>query len=84
VSQGYDSASARAALSQLRVAHYNARRDAAHQDMLVGAVWCVAGIVITVLSCYVATCLGSTRYILAGGAIVYGCYRFFKGLSQLG
>ena len=82
-SQGYDSASARTLLTRPRVAQHNAGRAAAQHDLLVGAAWCVGGVVVSVLSYSLATSLGGTRYILAGGAIVYGFYRFFKGLFQL-
>jgi hypothetical protein len=83
VSQGYDSASARTLLTRLRVAQHNAGRAAAQHDLLVGTAWFVGGVVVSVVSYSLATSHGGTRYILAGGAIVYGFYRFFKGLFRL-
>jgi len=57
-------------------------RVAAEKRMLYGALWCVGGILVTVVS-YASAArspFGGT-YIVAWGAIVFGALRFFQGLS---
>ncbi|KYF70615.1 hypothetical protein BE15_05190 [Sorangium cellulosum] len=49
------------------------------REMLVGGLFCVAGIAFT-LATYSAV---SNSYILAWGAILFGAFRFYKGLASL-
>jgi hypothetical protein len=51
-------------------------------QMLVGALICIVGVVITVGS-YMAAGNGG-GYVVAWGAIVFGAIRFFKGLAEMG
>jgi hypothetical protein len=53
------------------------RQNTPQHDMLVGGLWCVGGIVVTVLS------YGSKGGIIAWGAIVFGGIQFFRGLIRL-
>ncbi len=50
----------------------DAERAAAHKDILYGAIWLVVGIAITFSG------IGLITY----GAIIYGLFRLFKGLSN--
>ena len=53
------------------------------QNMAIGAVICIIGIVVTAVT-YSAASQGGGHYIVAWGAIVFGGIQFFKGLFQLG
>ena len=59
-----------------------ARTKAAKKNMLYGALWCIGGIVVTVVTLGMAMEGGGT-YIVAWGAIVFGAIQFFRGLIQL-
>jgi hypothetical protein len=50
-------------------------------QMLIGGAICVVGIVVTVGTYFAAVAGGGGRYTIAWGAIVFGAWRFFKGLS---
>lgn len=51
--------------------------------MIVGAVICGIGLVVTIGS-YASAAVGGGRYVLAWGAIVFGGLRFFRGLFASG
>jgi hypothetical protein len=84
VEKGYDSEAAGAVVARLKEARSQGRREAAHQNLLIPALWCLGGIVVTVLTYSMATNLGGAKYVIAVGPILYGGYRLFTGLSQLG
>lgn len=50
-------------------------------QMLIGGVICVVGVVVTAGTFLAAVAGGGGRYTIAWGAIVFGAWRFFKGLS---
>ncbi len=50
-------------------------------DMLVGALWCIGGIVFTAATYSAVKDTGGTYYI-AWGAIAFGGYQFLKGLFR--
>jgi len=52
------------------------------RNMIVGAVWCIVGIVITAATYGAASRRGGT-YVVAWGAIIFGGFQFLKGLLQL-
>ena len=52
------------------------------KNMIVGAVWCIVGIVITAATYGAASRRGGT-YVVAWGAIIFGGFQFLKGLLQL-
>jgi hypothetical protein len=51
--------------------------------MVIGAVICVIGIVITAGTYLAAVSGGGGRYTIAWGAIVFGGWRFFRGLTGM-
>jgi hypothetical protein len=59
-----------------------ALRDAANKDMLVGALWCGGGILVTVITYSAAS--GGGTYVVAWGAIIFGGIRFVRGLMRRG
>jgi hypothetical protein len=54
------------------------------RNMVVGGIWCVGGILVTVIT-YSAAASSPTggRYFVAWGAIIFGAIQFFKGLFQV-
>jgi hypothetical protein len=48
--------------------------------MLVGGIWCLVGVLITIIT-YAAAADGGT-FVVAWGAILFGAIQFFKGLVQ--
>lgn len=59
-----------------------AAQSGAH-NMLVGGLWCIGGILVTVLT-YDAVKDTGGHYIIAWGAILFGGLQFLKGLCQCG
>lgn len=58
-----------------------ATRKQGRRDMIVGGLWCVGGLVVTIAT-YSASS-GGGRYVVAWGAIIFGAIQFFRGLSKL-
>jgi hypothetical protein len=79
-SQGFDAASASAIVDRADQTK-NERRAAGKRQMIVGAVICAIGLIVTIVS-YTAVEHGGGTYVVAWGAIVFGGIRFFRGLIQ--
>ncbi|HEY4179033.1 MAG TPA: hypothetical protein VGM90_19435 [Kofleriaceae bacterium] len=58
------------------------KRRSAKSDMVVGALMCTVGIVITAVTFSSASDGGGT-YVIAWGPAIFGAIRFFRGLSRL-
>lgn len=56
------------------------RAEAAQRGMTIGAIICMVGVAVTLVS-YSSTTLGGSIYILAWGAILFGAVRFLRGAS---
>ncbi|HYH05212.1 MAG TPA: hypothetical protein VEC37_19140 [Bacillota bacterium] len=56
------------------------RKKAAYKDMIFGGLWCVGGLIVTVLTYSAAS--GGGRYVVAWGAILFGGIQFFRGYSK--
>jgi hypothetical protein len=52
-----------------------------NNNMLIGGIVCLIGIVVAVGSCMAAG-EGGGRYVVAWGAIIWGAIQFFRGMSQ--
>lgn len=76
--KGLDENSATAVIDNLEREIEVARKNRANKDMLYGALWCVGGIVVTVVTMSAAS--GGGRYVVAWGAILFGGVQFVKGL----
>ena len=81
VEKGLDQESAATVVSNLTRIRSEAIREAGRKNMVYGALWCIGGIVVTVVT-YRAASSGGT-YVVAWGAIVFGAIQFFRGLVQL-
>ncbi len=64
-------------------ARTEAVQKAGQKNMLVGAIWCIGGIVVTAAT-YGAAASSPTggSYVVAWGAIVFGAVQFFRGVAQ--
>lgn len=80
--QGVDRESAEMIVSQLSEARDAQLKEAAQKNMMFGALWCIGGIVVTVLT-YSAASEGG-GYVVAWGAIIFGAVQFFRGMFQTG
>ena len=59
-----------------------ANRVVARTNMAYGAILCIGGILVTVLT-YQAASEGGGHYVIAWGAAVLGGFHFLRGLVQL-
>jgi len=80
--QGFDPAAASAIVERANRTK-DERRVAGRRHMIMGAVVCVIGIVITAWSYTVAEEGGGGSYVVAWGAIVFGAIQFVRGLVQI-
>jgi hypothetical protein len=78
VENGLDEESANVVITKLQEEIITAKKDNGHKDMLVGALWCVGGIVVTAVTYSAAS--GGGTYVVAYGAIIFGAIQFFRGL----
>jgi hypothetical protein len=72
IAEGIDSESAKIVIANLSKQIIDAKKERANKDMLYGALWCIGGIIAT---------LADIGFIF-WGAIVFGGYQFFRGLSN--
>ena len=52
------------------------------KNMLYGALWCIGGIVLTVVTYSAATSSGGGTYFVFWGAVIFGGIQFVQGLIQ--
>jgi hypothetical protein len=81
IARGLDAESASTVVQNLKQAKAKVLKEAGQKNMLFGALWCIGGTAVTVLSFASAKPGGS--YVLAWGAIIFGAVQFFRGLSQM-
>ena len=78
IEQGLDPDAAAVVVSNLTQA-----RAVGRKNMIYGLLWCVGGIIITVLSYQAAVKAGGGRYVLAWGLLIlFGGFRFIRGMIQ--
>lgn len=67
-------------IANLQKQYKQEKREAGNKNMLYGALWCVGGLLVTILT-YSAASDGGT-YVVAWGAVIFGAIQFFKGVFQ--
>ena len=67
-------------IANLQNQYKQKKREAGNKNMLYGALWCVGGLLVTILT-YSAASDGGT-YVVAWGAVIFGAIQFFKGVFQ--
>ena len=80
IEQGLEPEDADIVISNLQTQMRQANRSVAKKNMIYGALWCLGGLLVTVIT-YSAASEGGT-YIVTGGAIFWGAIQFLKGLFQ--
>jgi hypothetical protein len=80
VENGLGRAAAFAIVSDLSEKRTAAIRAASRKNVVYGALWCIGGLIVTIVSYSEATDGG--RYVVAYGAIVFGAIQLFRGLGQ--
>ncbi len=78
IEQGIDEESASIIVANLEQQIKEIKKENANKDLLYGALWALGGLVATVAT-YAAASDGGT-YVAFYGAVIYGGYRFLKGL----
>ena len=67
-------------IANLQAEAKQAKREAGSKNMLYGALWCIGGTVVTLVT-YSSASEGDS-YIVAWGAIIFGAIQFLRGLFQ--
>ena len=80
--QGLDPQSARTVVAELSSVRTSAQRSAGLRNMGIGALFCIGGIIATVVTYSLASESGGT-YIIAYGPAIFGGIQFIRGLCQL-
>ena len=80
VDRGLDNDSATKVVSNVTRAKRGAHREEGRKNMLLGALWCLGGIVVTAITLGLASDGG--RFVVAYGAIAFGGFQFIAGLIQ--
>lgn len=81
LSHGLDQSAASLVVDNLSKVRAEQYRETGLNNMKVGAMWAVGGLVITGVTYSMASEQGGT-YVVTWGAIVFGAIQFFKGLYQ--
>jgi len=79
--RGLDQKPASIIVSKLVESQEKARREARKKNMRIGSLWCIGGIIVTLLSFALSDDIGGF-VIVTWGAIIFGAIQFFSGLSQ--
>jgi len=66
---------------ETRQSRRKAKQEEGRKNMLYGALWCLGGLAVTVFS-YQSANSGGGKYVVAWGAVIFGAFQFFQGLSQ--
>ena len=83
IKQGLDPDAAAVVVSNLTQARAKAIKRVGRKNMIYGLLWCVGGIIITVLSYQAAVNAGGGWYVLAWGLLIlFGGFRFIRGMVQ--
>jgi hypothetical protein len=80
VARGLEPESAATIVSNLARMRPESSHDVGKKNMRYGALWCIGGIIVTVVSHQEAS--GGGPYVIAWGAIIFGAIQFFRGLAQ--
>ncbi len=81
--QGLDPQSAHTVVRELAQVKTSALRSAGMKNMGIGALFCIGGIVATIVTYAIASESGGGMYIIAWGPAIFGGIQFFRGLFQL-
>lgn len=77
---GYSSEEAKKTVRNIKKIRRSVREKKAQKKMVIGALWVLFSMVVTVVS-YRITLFGGSNMFIAGLGIIYGSFHFFKGIS---
>jgi hypothetical protein len=77
--KGIDPAEAATALTAFKIQAIQAKVDHAKKEIRNGAIWCIAGLVITIGS-YAAVSDSGGHYLICWGAVVFGGIQLIRGV----
>lgn len=80
IEKGLRAEDADVVIANLQKQYKQEKREAGNKNMLYGALWCVGGLLVTILT-YSAASDGGT-YVVAWGAVIFGAIQFVQGLIQ--
>ena len=80
--QGLDPQTVRTVVTELSKVKTSAQRSSGLQNMGIGALFCIGGIIATVVTYGMASESGG-MYLIARGPAIFGGIQFFRGLFQL-
>lgn len=78
IENGLDAEIAQTVVSKLDTQISKAKKEKANKDMIFGALWCVGGLIVTIVTYQAAS--GGGSYIVAWGAIIFGAVQFIRGM----
>jgi len=81
VENGLEHETATVIVDEVTSLRSKASREAGQKNMLIGALWCGGGLVVTAIT-YSAAAGGGT-YVVTWGAVIFGAIQFFRGVGQL-
>ncbi len=80
VEKGLNAEAANVVIRNLR----QAKHKVAQRDMLIGAGFCIVGLIITIATyAAAASSRSGGTYVVAWGAIIFGALQFFRGLARM-
>jgi hypothetical protein len=59
-------------------------KDVGRKNMIYGALWCVGGLIVTIVTYAMAAAEPhGGSYVVAWGAVVFGAIQFIRGMNQV-
>ena len=80
VEQGLTEDDAQMVIDNVQVEVRKMEKERGKKEMIYGALWCVGGAVVTLLTYMLAE--GGGTYVVAWGAMAWGALQFLKGASM--
>jgi hypothetical protein len=74
---------ARADASALKRKFKSRSKEEGQRELGIGIALCIGGVAFSVASFFVAVGIGSSKFLVASGAVFYGMFRIFKGCARM-
>jgi hypothetical protein len=81
VKKGIDHETAMKIIDTIAPARQQEKKDGKN-DMIIGGLWFAGGLILTIGS-YMMVSESGGRYLITYGPIIYGIFRFFKGVAKM-
>lgn len=80
--QGLDRVDTDRVIARLEESRAQSVRNAGRQEMMIGGISCLIGLVITLGTARASSSLGGGSFVVAWGAILFGGYQFLRGFFR--